>query len=58
MRDGTLAKNKYFKVYFGNLVQTYEILVSQTLSTDLATAFLLEYSNDGRSWFGSEQVSA
>ena len=51
-----MAKKKYFEVYFGNRVQLYEILISQTLSSDLATQFEVEFSNDRKSWFGAEQV--
>ena len=37
-------------------MQLYEFQVSQTTTTDLATEVLVEYSNDGVSWFSSEQV--
>ena len=56
VRNGVLAKKKYFEVYFGNRVQLYEVLISQTLSSDLATQFEVEFSNDRKSWFGAEQV--
>ena len=56
IRDGTLARKKYFQVYFGNVVQIYQIEILQTVAVDLATELLIDYSNDGEAWFDPETV--
>ena len=52
-----MARKKYFQVFFGNVVQIYQIEVSQTVSVDLATELLIDYSNDGEAWFDPETVN-